>query len=52
MFTTLGMTETYIGVDSESPSGADVLYASLGYHPHQKHLIYRKPLSSRAESRE
>ena len=48
MFTALGMTETYIGVDTESPSGADVLYSSLGYRPYQRHLIYRKPLSNRA----
>jgi len=44
MFAALGMTETYIGVDTESPSGADVLYSSLGYRPYQKHPIYRKPL--------
>lgn len=52
MFASLGMTETYIAVDTESPSGADVLYSSLGYRPYRKHLIYRKPLLNRAMSRE
>lgn len=51
MFAGLGMTETYIGVDTESPSGADVLYSSLGYRPYRKHLIYRKTLELPAKPR-
>jgi mycothiol synthase len=44
MFARMGMEETYLGVDTESPSGADVLYASLGYRNSRRHLVYRKPL--------
>jgi len=44
MFGEMGMEETYLGVDTESSSGADRLYASLGYRPERKHLVYRKPL--------
>ena len=43
MFGEMGMAETYLGVDTESPTGANVLYASLGYQPRRRHLIYRKP---------
>jgi mycothiol synthase len=43
MFTDLGLSETYLGVDTASPYGADILYQSLGYHPYRNHLIYRKP---------
>ena len=45
MFAEMGMTETYLGVDARSPTGADVLYASLGYRPSRRHLIYRKPMA-------
>ena len=44
MFTEMAMTETYLGVDTQSPSGADVLYRALGYEPTRRHLIYRKPM--------
>jgi mycothiol synthase len=44
MFARMGMEETYLGVDTESPSGADVLYESLGYRGSRRHFVYRKPL--------
>ena len=44
MFSEMGMAETYLGVDTESPTGADILYRSLGYEPSRRHLIYRKPM--------
>lgn len=44
MFARMGMEETYLGVDTENPSGADVLYESLGYRRSRRHFIYRKPL--------
>lgn len=44
MFSQMGMAETYLGVDTESPTGADALYASLGYRRSRRHLIYRKPM--------
>ena len=47
MFTEMGMSETYLGVDTESPTGADILYRLLGYEPTRRHLIYRKPMDSR-----
>jgi mycothiol synthase len=43
MFLEMGMEETLLGVDTESSSGADVLYESLGYRPSRRHLVYRKP---------
>lgn len=46
MFAEMGMEETYLGVDTENPSGAHVLYESLGYMPSRKHFIYRKPLGA------
>jgi len=45
MFTRMGMSETYLGVDTESPTGANVLYESLGYRPYRKHFVYRKPMT-------
>ena len=44
MFSEMGMEETYLGVDTESPSGAHILYESLGYVPSRRHLVWRKPL--------
>ncbi len=44
MFTAMGMEETYLGVDSENPSGAHHLYDSLGYRTSRRHFAYRKPL--------
>jgi len=44
MFGDMGMAETYLSADTESPTGANVLYASLGYQPKRRHLIYRRPL--------
>lgn len=44
MFAYMGMAETYLGVDTENPSGANVLYESLGYRPSRKHLVYRKQM--------
>lgn len=44
MFARMGMEETYLGVDTENPSGADVLYESVGYHSSRRHFVYRKPL--------
>jgi len=44
MFARMGMEETYLGVDTESPSGADVLYESMGYRGSRRHLVYRRPL--------
>jgi GNAT superfamily N-acetyltransferase len=44
MFSDMDMEETLLGVDSESPSGADRLYESFGYRPARRHLVYRRPL--------
>lgn len=44
MFARMGMEETYLGVDTENPSGADVLYESVGYNSSRRHFVYRKPL--------
>jgi len=49
-FREMGMEETYLGVDTESPTGADRLYGSLGYSTARKHLVYRKPLWSAGEA--
>ncbi|MHC4472854.1 MAG: GNAT family N-acetyltransferase [Planctomycetota bacterium] len=45
MFSDMGMEETLLAVDAESPSGADSLYESLGYRPTRRHLVYRRPLA-------
>ena len=47
MFARMGMEETYLGVDTESPSGADVLYESIGYRRLRQHFVYRKSLELR-----
>jgi GNAT superfamily N-acetyltransferase len=44
MFAAMGMEETYLGVDTRNPSGAHILYDSLGYRPSRRHFLYRKPL--------
>jgi len=46
MFALMGMSETYLGVDTESLTGADHFYESMGYRNTMKRLIYRKPMVS------
>jgi GNAT superfamily N-acetyltransferase len=40
----LGMTEAALGVDTESLSGANLLYESMGFRPVRVHVTYRKLL--------
>jgi len=40
----LGMTEAALGVDTESPSGANRLYESMGFEPVKVHITYRKEI--------
>ena len=47
MFAGVGMTETYLGAGTRSPTGADVLFTSLGDRSLRRHLIYHKPMTER-----
>jgi mycothiol synthase len=40
----IGMTEAALGVDSESLSGANMLYESMGFQPVKIMTSYRKPI--------
>jgi GNAT superfamily N-acetyltransferase len=40
----LGMTEAALGVDTQSLSGANLLYESMGFRPVRVHVTYRKAL--------
>ena len=40
-----GFTSANLGVDSDSPTGATGLYASLGFAPEKTFTTYRKLLS-------
>jgi ribosomal protein S18 acetylase RimI-like enzyme len=44
MFRDLGMEETALGVDTQNPSGALRLYASVGYQEVRRHTVYRKAM--------
>jgi ribosomal protein S18 acetylase RimI-like enzyme len=46
MFQQIGMEETYLGVDTENPSGALNLYKGVGYEKDRTWLTYRKPLDN------
>lgn len=39
----LGMNEAALGVDTESLSGANLLYESMGFRPVRVSHTYRKP---------
>lgn len=39
-----GFTSASLGVDSDSPTGANLLYESLGFAPERTFTSYRKPL--------
>jgi mycothiol synthase len=39
-----GFTSASLGVDTDSPTGANILYESLGFTPHKSYTSYRKPL--------
>ena len=40
----LGMTEAALGVDTDSLSGANLLYESMGFRPVKIHITLRKPM--------
>lgn len=44
IFSTMGMEETALGVDTLNPSGALRLYKSLGYREVQRHTFYHKEM--------
>jgi ribosomal protein S18 acetylase RimI-like enzyme len=44
MFHAMGMEETALGVDTQNPSGAHVLYESVGFKSTRRHTFYVKPL--------
>ena len=46
MFLDMGMEETYLGVDTDNPSGALKLYNSVGYEKDESGCTYRKELQS------
>ena len=45
MLKELGMTEAMLGVDTQNPSGAFVLYESCGFKPIQRSLIFEKEIT-------
>lgn len=45
MFKDMGMTEAMLGVDTQNPSGAFVLYESCGFKPILRSVIYEKDIS-------
>ncbi len=42
MFREMGMEETALGVDTQNPSGALILYQSMGYRPLKRHTFFNK----------
>jgi ribosomal protein S18 acetylase RimI-like enzyme len=44
MFIEMGMEETFLGVDTENPSGAMALYTDVGYEKTHAIGVYRRPL--------
>ncbi len=44
MHKALGMTEVGLGVDTDSPTGAQKLYQNLGYQKEKTFITYRKPM--------
>jgi mycothiol synthase len=45
MFKDMGMTEAMLGVDTQNPSGAFVLYESCGFKPIQRSVIFEKDIT-------
>jgi mycothiol synthase len=45
MFKDMGMTEAMLGVDTQNPSGAFVLYESCGFKPIQRSIIFEKDIT-------
>jgi mycothiol synthase len=45
MFKDMGMTEAMLGVDTQNPSGAFVLYESCGFKPTLRSAIFEKNIS-------
>lgn len=45
MFKEMGMSEAMLGVDTQNPSGAFVLYESCGFKPTLRSVIYEKNIS-------
>lgn len=46
MFKEMGMSEAMLGVDTQNPSGAFVLYESCGFKPILRSVIFEKVISS------
>lgn len=46
MFKEMGMSEAMLGVDTQNPSGAFILYESCGFKPTLISVIYEKDISS------
>lgn len=46
MFKDIGMTEAMLGVDTQNPSGAFVLYESCGFKPTLRSVIFEKSISA------
>jgi mycothiol synthase len=44
MFRDMGMEETFLGVDTQNPSGALRLYESVGYREVQRHTLFNRKL--------
>ena len=44
MFVEMGMEETYLGVDTQNPSGALRLYEDVGYTEDRRYITFRKPI--------
>ncbi len=44
MFIEMGMEDTSLGVDTENPNGAHLLYTDVGYQEVRRFMTYRKPL--------
>jgi hypothetical protein len=40
-----GYTSASLGVDTDSPTGANSLYQSLGFAPEKTFVTYRKPMT-------
>jgi hypothetical protein len=45
MFKDMGMTEAMLGVDTQNPSGAFVLYESCGFKPVQRSVVFEKDIT-------
>ncbi len=46
MFKEMGMSEAMLGVDTQNPSGAFVLYESCGFKPTLRSVIFEKDISA------